>query len=333
MINGNFTLARAKSLAARIGSSNVDETVEKAYGFLFGRNPTTREREAAGEFLQSQKNRIDDHAIAGHASLASKMPQREGNAAVIDPKLPETVLRMADGALPTGDFTIEADVLFHSLAGEEPDRTIAAQWDGDKKSSGWALSVAGARSASKPGNLILELSSDASADGNPKLCDSELTLKVDCAYYVAAVVSASDAHNPGVTFYVKDLSDNDAPLLTKRVAGPLPSCNHATRTFTVGGLDGAAPRAWDGLIDDVRFSAAPLSEQQLLWQNGSAGEACLGFWKFEETPGFEQDSSGKKHHLTESKSATKHGKGHDPRAALIDFCHVLLNSSEFLYVD
>jgi hypothetical protein len=334
MTNGDWMLARSKSLAVRLESMSDESVVRQAYQLVFGRPPTDDEEAAGKDFFNSQQSRLDRHTVLGHSNLVQRMPQRDGNAAVIDPNLPHTILSVADRArLPSGDFTVEAHVLLHSIAEDSAMRTIAAQWDGQSKTRGWALGVAGKKSSATPGNLILRFSDESSRDQAAKLCDSELTLRVNCPYYVAAVVDAVDNKTTGVTFHVKDLSDNDAPLLTKRIKGPWPTVEGTGQNFTMGGLSAEKSRSWDGLIDDVRFSAAALAESQLLWQNGSAGEMCIGHWRFEDTPGFDRDSSGNQRHISGSNPATDAGKNEDRRAVLIDFCHVLLNSSEFIYVD
>ena len=57
----------------------------------------------------------------------------------------------------------------------------------------------------------------------------------------------------------------------------------------------------------------------------------VGFWQFEAKPDVFRDSAG--NHL-DIRSAFRKKDALDPRrAALVDFCHALLNSSEFLYVD
>jgi hypothetical protein len=331
MTNGDWILARSKALANRLDSMSDDSVVRQAYQLLYGRRPTANEEAAGREFFATQQHRLDRQATSSHASLVQRMPQRDGNAAVIDPNLPQTILSVADSAkLPRGDFTIEAHVLLHSIAAESTMRTIAAQWDGNNQNRGWALGVAGKKSIASAGNLILRLLDDSSRDPRATLCDSEIPLRVNRPYYVAAAVQAVDGKTSGVTFYVKDLSDNDAPLLTKRVDGPLPAIEGTGENFTMGGIAAEKARSWDGLIDDVRLSASALAESQLLWQNGNAGQSCIGHWRFEETPGFDKDSSGNQRHIVGSKPQTDH---ENRRAVLIDYCHVLLNSSEFIYVD
>jgi hypothetical protein len=62
----------------------------------------------------------------------------------------------------------------------------------------------------------------------------------------------------------------------------------------------------------------------------------VAYWQFETTPGMLHDSSPNKLTLQRSGSASMPiaPAAIDPRrAAWIDFCQVLLNANEFVYVD
>ena len=60
---------------------------------------------------------------------------------------------------------------------------------------------------------------------------------------------------------------------------------------------------------------------------------CVGYWKFENTPGFDRDSSGKGNHLVGRRIVEPSNGDPVHRAVLADFCHVLFNTNGFLYVD
>ena len=101
--------------------------------------------------------------------------------------------------------------------------------------------------------------------------------------------------------------------------------------LVIGGLGAAHGGLFDGLVDDVRLSDAALKNEELLFTSPSTGEHTMGFWKFENSPNPYADSSGHSHDIS---SAKQKDARKDPRfAALVDFCHVLLNSNEFLYLD
>ena len=88
---------------------------------------------------------------------------------------------------------------------------------------------------------------------------------------------------------------------------------------------------FDGLIDDVRLSSAPLTAEQLLLTSAATAESTVGYWQFENDPGVYKDSSARHADIApriiEPRRSTR-----APRP-LADFCQVLLNSNEFLYVD
>ena len=89
---------------------------------------------------------------------------------------------------------------------------------------------------------------------------------------------------------------------------------------------------WDGLVDDVRLSATALRGEQLLLTAEQLGPKTVGFWEFEPQAGVFKDTSANK--LDIQFKAPKHKAEIPPeRQAWLDFCHVLLNANEFLYVD
>ena len=84
------------------------------------------------------------------------------------------------------------------------------------------------------------------------------------------------------------------------------------------------------MIDDVRLSRQALKPEELLFARESSNDNTVGYWRFEE-PDFFKDSSPNGHNIRPEISPAANA---DPRtAALIDLCHALLNSNEFLYVD
>ena len=104
-----------------------------------------------------------------------------------------------------------------------------------------------------------------------------------------------------------------------------------TLPLTVGGRSAASGGFFDGLVDDLRLSEGALELGQLLYTVEGSGRRALGYWRFEAEPGVFHDSSGNGLEL-QPAAAQPRGAVDPNRAALIDFCHVLLNSNEFLYV-
>ena len=140
----------------------------------------------------------------------------------------------------------------------------------------------------------------------------------------------------GVTFYVKDLTDNDTGMLIANASHKLTGPYVAKSPLVIGGRDGPAAQGWDGLIDELRLSNAALKRDELFFNEGEP-ESVVARWEFESRPGIYKDSASKQPDLlrtaVSSESSAAVSKLRVPTAALVDFCHVLLNSSEFLYVD
>jgi hypothetical protein len=101
--------------------------------------------------------------------------------------------------------------------------------------------------------------------------------------------------------------------------------------LTIGGRAAPSTSRFDGLIDDVRLSDEALPADRLLYASESPGRGVVGMWRFEPLPDVFADASGHGLAIAPASAATPQI---DPRRqAWIDFCHVLLNSNEFLYVE
>ena len=332
MINGEWVLKRAQALAARLPRSVPDEAVRQAYLQAFGREPAPQERAEARTFLRAQENRVQREKQIEIASLTETMPGLPGRSIRLEPD--GVQLRApASQDFPSGDFTIEAYVLLDSPDPNSAVRTIASRWTGANAQPGWALGVTGRRSSFRPESLILQVVGSAHDrdEGRYEVIPSGLRIESGRPYYVAASFRLQDPTENGAVFYARDLSDPAASLQIAKVPHRVTSEHHSSLPLTLGGRHATADHRWHGLIDEVRLSSSALSSSELLVSGAAAaensGRTTAGHWEFEELPGLWADSSPARHHL-------ETGTGEDPEvAALADFCHVLLNSNEFLYVD
>ncbi len=337
MINGPWVLERAAALAGRLSKQAFDhdeELVAYAYRLALGREPDSLELAEAVAFLDEQSRRVSPQKAAPVEPLAGTMPGRENQAAAFDPSSQKQRLAVPDHpSLPAGDFTIEAVIFLRSLYADASVRTIAAQWDSDTGHPGWSLGVTSEKSKFQPRNLILQLVGNPAKGGaGYEVVASNLRPELNKPYYVAASVKIGDKSERGVTFYLKDLSQPNAPLQTASAAHKVSDHYRSKDALTIGGRDRTDRHNWDGLIDDVRLTAAALAPDQLLIGSASAIEHSVGFWRFDGETTFYSDASGKNNNIQATGASA--GAPADPRtAALVDFCHVLLNSNEFLYVD
>ncbi len=339
MINSKWTLERARAFAMRLRKENSSEEKEiltDAFRLCYGRDPNAATLQAAQNFIEKQAKEIsgggsDSEAVA---FIAEKMQTRDGRAAQLMPESgQERLVVPHDAAFPRGDFTIEAFINVKSVYPTGAVRTIVSKWDGNKGHPGWALGVTGAGSRNKPQTLVLQLCGDKPWKPTDPVepIFSGLHIDIGKPYFIAVTVDLDNATEKGITFYAKDLTNDDEPMQSVQIAHTVTSGIANESPLVIGGLGAGNGNQFDGLIDDMRLSDTALKSEELLFTSPSPGDHTMGYWKFEATPNPYTDSSGHGHDITVERQK---GKVKDPRfAALMDFCHILLNSNEFLYLD
>ena len=349
MINGDAPLKHAEMFAKRLGALNLPpaQTVATAWRLAYGRAPSQKDLKLATQFLtgspahQGSPNASTPVARSiDEKPLVKAMPQLGSQAIYIRNARPDDMLRLpAPIGMPTEDLTVEAYVLLDSIYDDASVRVIASQWDGKNDHPGWSLGVTSAKSKYEPQNLILQLACDAGQAGGGKggyeVIPSDFRIELHKTYYVAVSMKLRDTTAAGITFYLKDIGDMDAPLKTASVTHTLTAPHNNDRPLIIGGRDGKPAHGWDGLIDEVRVSRKALARGDLLYTDGRPPESALcGHWVFEDQPGIFKDTAGVQRDLVKQITGGRSSSvsaGIDP--ALVDLCHVLLNSNGFLYVD
>jgi hypothetical protein len=339
MINSPWLLQRAQALSQRLAresSSDEARRVTDTYRLVLGRDPSDSERDGALAFVERQATLVapprDEKKAVPFAS--EKMPFRDGRAAFISPGTPMDRLTVPDHAeFPGGDFTVEAFIVLKSIYEDGEVRTIASQWDGDRAHPGWSFGVSGRQSRYKPQTLVLLLRGDAPwKDDDPvEPIFSGLNIEIGKPYFVAVSVKLADSGETGIAFYSKDLSNDDEPLQIANFPHKITNGIRAGVPLQIGARCADAKNLFDGLIDDVRLSNTALSGGQLLLNDAAISEQTVGYWKFESNPGVFKDTSPRGAAIAPKMIEPPRI---DPRAAAFaDFCHVLLNGSEFIYID
>jgi hypothetical protein len=343
-INGRWMLARAHGFAARLEREHhgdIGASITHAYQIAYGRNPTEVERKGIEKILfdpvAGTPANASDSAASGNLKLPAafateKMRFRDGTAALITPNTDQDRLVIPGGVkLPGNGFTAEAFITMKSVHATGTVAPIVSNWTGKKSESGWSLGVTGKGSRNTPQTLVLQLTGDKPWKPNDATEPIFSGLHVDLGkpYFVAVSVKLDDTSPAGVTFYCKDLSNDDEPMQVAQVAHAVTSGVASSAPIVIGGNAGAR-NVFDGSVDDVRITDLPLKAEQLLYGTPAIDEHTVGFWKFETADPY-ADSSGRGRTIAPIKTSAK---DETPQMqALIDFCHVLLNSSEFLYVD
>jgi len=340
LINGQWMQNRAKALAAELIKAWPGQSVEhvrQAYLRTTGREPTSEAIAEALTFVKSQERTVRGDAIppAPEAAFAeSRDLPRHGMSLVVAPLTVEKrlfpVMKLAaDAAAPEeGGFTIEAAVNVRSLWPDGTVRTVAARWDGDEKHHGWSLGITGRASKFAPGTLILQVVGTA-ADGSTRseVAASDLAVPAGRPWFVAAAFA-----DGRVAFSVRDLADADASAREATITVPVVRLAPAADVPVILGAraDRARSHHFDGLIGEARLTARPLAPDELFSIASNEPKNVVGHWKFEMAGGPLADTSpaGNRLEIPVPPDAP------DPEStALADFCHALLNSNAFLYVD
>lgn len=337
LINSPTMLARGRAFAERLERDEPDETrrIVRAYQLAYGREPSTREVAAVQTFLNQQTKTIGNGkpSTASSAIVVAKLPYRDGQA--VDLALGTAPgFQLPGENLPSGDFTIEAFVLVRTVAETGAVRTVASHFD-TAQSIGWSFGITGKQSRRKPQTLVLQIfgkKRDGTVGEAAIFSDQHIALNKP--YYMAAAVTMATEKAPGrVVFYLKDLSNDDEPLLTATVPHEIIG-QFATKQPMTLGRRGTKPGAeFDGLLDDVRLSGTALGVDELLFTREGTSKHTVGYWQFEAKPGLFADSSGHKLDIQSIRDKASGAPKNPRRGAWADFCHVLLNSSEFLYVE
>jgi len=337
MLNGRWAQERATALAKRLRDGTTDETarINESYRLAYGRDSTADERAAAAEFLQQQSARIaaKDPEEEVMPFIGEKMRFRDGSAAVITAGSAQERLVIPGTPAPQGEFTIEAYINLKSAPDSDTLRTVVSQGGTRPGEPGWVFGVTGRRSP-QPQTLVLKLFGDHPgadrADASETVL-SGLHIDQDVPYFVGVSVRLNDPSEQGITFFAKDLTDNDDPLRKVQVMHAVTGGLGHAAPLVIGGPLQGADNLFDGLIDDVRLSEGSLGADDLLLSNPAVRVHTMGYWKFEAKADPFSDSSNRGHAVAATKIRRLRP---DPRiAAFTDFCHALLNSNEFLYVE
>jgi hypothetical protein len=347
LINGDWPLNRARAMAAKLlkaPDSTTEQHVQRAYELAFSRPPTKTEMKTASTFINQQKKMLDkelppEPILAGPLvdakSLFGTHPLAGTKTVAFKPGTAFEKMRVQTLDNESDEFTVEAVVYLDSLYPDASVRTIAARWNNDKASKGWAFGVTCEKSKYQPNNLILQLvGDDFQGSVVYEVVASGLRIPVKTPYYVAAVLShklAPDQKFGGtVTFYTRNLADPNAPLEKVTIQHPVVGgYANPERQLTIGGRERDSRSLWDGAISRVVMTNQLLEDKQLLIGGVQSAPRCL----FDAQAETLTNTSEPKFVWEKQPVKSPTGATISPRLeALADFCHVLINSNEFLYL-
>lgn len=350
LMNGDFALKRAQAFAKRIleGKSEIGaKEVQKAYRLAYGREADATEIESALYFLHS-----DNDLVSGPEKAPHKFPNETGlrptsqvfgdgkklglgeQSLWIQPGSRFERLQIQEADIPDEEFTIEAVANLDRLYPDASVNTLLSRWNGNSHTPGWNLGVTSEKSGYEPRNFIVQLTGET-FQNEPfyEVVASNLRFPMQKPTYIAAAISAKprkdDVTKGTVTFYLKELDNPKAPLQTETVTHQVVGGLDAASAFKtiIGGRDNTKGHLWDGQLARLVVSEGLLSKDQLIINGGKGGKRILD-WNFSGNGGEHPEPN------TAWIRETKDDSGIPPKllGATTDFCHVLLNSNEFLYL-
>lgn len=332
MLNGSWVMKRSKSLAGKsikLYKEDYEKIVRYVYDRAYGRHPSTEETQAAVHFLTEQKaaHLGRNEELATDQNFLTRM--KNGLNAITSKGRRDfyKVLTKDVEMLTKGDFTIEAKVQMNSIQDGAQIRVITSQTSKEKNGLSWALGVTGQKSRYSPGRVLLRLK----RNGKVEYIVSDLSMKVNTPYYIGLIADTSSSKTK-VKFFLKDYSKKGSKLSnyqtsTKTVFNESKKDKGSIVMFTDNSL-----ASWDGMIGEMRLSRTALDIKDLMVDQNLASEKnTIAHWHFATDEELLKDATRNGYHLKMLKQKSVSSSDAHTKA-VTDFCQVIFNSSEFLYM-
>tara|TARA_R110002096_G_scaffold26518_12_gene81800 strand:- start:10964 stop:11995 length:1032 start_codon:yes stop_codon:yes gene_type:complete len=340
LINNSWPLGRAKALAKSLpfdGESERRQAIAEAYRRALCRQPSESEIDKALIFIDSLAATRSSVKPVQTDEETGRRPNSEKFSAVQGVDIGTHAIRLQrssqfeqfESAVPLerddDAFTIEAVAQLDTIYPNGTVNTLIHRWDENRSSSGWFLCVTSTGSSYQPRNILFVMNGVDQA-GAPKyeVVAADLRVPLGKPVYIAASVSAQGNQQGEVTFYLKDLSDPKAPMQTATVKhSVVGKLNDSSFPVTVGGRRKTG-HLWDGQVSRLTISKGYLAENQLFLHEQPVAPERIVDWNF----------SGRIDGGIPVPNANWIGREVvNPRLdSITDFCHLLFNSNEFLYL-
>jgi len=313
LINGDWLLARASKLAARV------KGIDEAWQAVLGRAPEPEEKRAAEAFLQMRIKAAQTAPEAAPAKSEVAITGFQGNT-------PRERLLVETSEKEGDEFTIEAVVSLRSIDPNAELRTLVSRWDGGKdklESFGWSIDVTGVKSRYQPRHLLMQfVGQDDNANIGYQVVASTLHVEIGRRYHLVARVSVPRRN---VTFALRDLDTPGAAAQSSVVPlDRLSKLSQGAAPIVLGGLSKRTlARQWDGQIEALRVISGYVADQALTAEAAKWSEGLV-VWRATDAPSPKFVWSG--------ADAEAAGQRDPFRQAMNDLCLALLNSNEFFYL-
>lgn len=327
LMNGKWVNDRATAMADRILSEANNHSpaalTTSAFEIALGRRPTLQDLQMTEAWLIGRQQPL--------TSSTSRSPSMQlvGNSVVIDSQQAPLELK-TQSPWKQGPFTVMACFRLDSLYKDATVRTIASCWNSDYKSSGWSIGVTSEKSGYQPRNFILQVVTDQGYEVIP----SGLRPELGVPYLMAVTVDELKSGKARASFYLR-------PIAEERLSRSLVDFEtmeglQASSPLVLGGRHLQKKHRWDGLLDQVAIFPTAL-ERPAIDEMFSQKFSSDSIAKYRPAAAWDFDKSTDRFASFSQTSQLLHrigSKNEDPlTAAVVDLCHVLLNSNEFIYID
>lgn len=323
LINGKWTLQRAEEMAKHVqgdGSASLESQLREATLIAWGHPPGEDALARMVEYIGKTEKIQEEDPDKISPKIGTQVLEVSD-----DPKSPP-VQTLDNSNLPKNQFTIQATVFLRSLYPDATVRTIASHWDSSTTHPGWGLGVTSTKSAYKPRHLIMQfVGRDASGARKYEVVPSTIHLELNHPYTVTVSVDLAKPDKSGVLFVVKDLLSGE--VQTSNIAHQVVASEEQDYPFMLGGRTNQKRHRWDGWLDEVQLLNVALTKEEILNQEFKpSNDSIVGNWNFDSQ---ELPISDTIH----QRALVVQGVKQSIPQSLVDICHILLNSNEFIYID
>lgn len=350
LLNGEWANDRARAFAKRLlkERTGIDtETVQTAYRLAYGRSASRNEVKAALAFIAESKRQLrlrDDTATELTASdsletvahaFGSVTTMDLGDSALVLKKGSEFEQLSWNHGIELGDeLYIEAVVQLDALHGDASVNTLVSRWNGDSRSAGWSVGVTSSKSKYDPRNFIVQLvGNDFQGNTIYEVVASNLRVPLGRPVYLAVNISAKAALGEGtsstITFQMKDLLDPNAKLETRVVEHQVVYNIQTPDTRTVIGGRGDRRHLWTGKIAGLAIGAGLKRAGSSPFDPARGRDGEQASLTFSDRV----DGASGLAWIGSSSEGKSNAREEPTLGAVTDFCHALLASNEFLYLD
>ncbi|MEO2009648.1 MAG: PSD1 and planctomycete cytochrome C domain-containing protein [Pirellulaceae bacterium] len=332
-LNGQYLLDRSRTIAetvqAETSGGDLRSQIDRLFQRILQRSATPNEFRRSLEFVETHRSWIDQAEQMGGLKFF-EFPRRVDQSANQAPPIEVVQFSDADPSTqlyaPTklrvgNDFKVDMTFVLSELYPDAKVRTLVSQWNNNHQHSGWSIGITSRKSAHEPRNLIVQL---VGGDDQSKIVyeviTSDLRPKLNTPYRTTVRIRQRK-DSPVIIEFMLQESDGEVEsktVLAKRVQTVVPGDG---LPVVVGGRHKQTDHRWAGLLARVELSSAAGGERT------AAGtlRSIAGWTLTSAALGRREGRFPLEYKARQPEDSAK--------KALVDLAHVLLNTSEFLYLD